>query len=512
MAGPRPNPPGDDNANNHDNRGTTSNRPQPAAGRPLVKTINQPEPIQTDTTQVDENEADENEAWVNWACPPKFYDRLSRIHLTHDALAELDRRNRLVVQNDSKHHRLHETASLLFRTMSNKKDLARFARYGGPDLMDVYEPSLSNGTTTTEVKPKKSAPYNANFEQHLVDHDVQATYDSQKPANLAEIRAALTQRRPSLSSSQFSDGSFDTFQDCNNRAKNEDAVMADVIPAILGKCTLYGRQTLERNLLFNNLAPLTDGTITQPRPDIYYGARPKELSRPVRDALGHYIMPSTVQDKSLAPNFFVEVKGPDGNAAVAIRQVRYDGAVGSRAMHSLQNYRGEELKYDAQAYTFSSAYHSSTGSLQLYAHHLTAPTSEGRPKYHMTQLRTFAMTDTRETFIRGATAFRNARDLSKQHRDSFIQAANEAVKGENRAPRVLKGIKESQKEEEEEEAAEGTEQRTALRNGPLLVLTPPVTSNAGSATKQAKRRHPSSSAVSPHLTRAAVKRGRHSYS
>lgn len=129
MAGPRPNPPSDGNVNNHDDRDdTTSNRPYPEADRPLAKTINQPE---TETTQTDEHEA-----WVNWVYPPEFYDRLSKIHLTHGALAELDRRNRLT-QHYLKYQRPHETVSLLLRTMPNKKDLARFTRYGGPDLMDV---------------------------------------------------------------------------------------------------------------------------------------------------------------------------------------------------------------------------------------------------------------------------------------------------------------------------------------------------------------------------------------
>ncbi|KAB5536157.1 hypothetical protein GE09DRAFT_342160 [Coniochaeta sp. 2T2.1] len=42
----------------------------------------------------------------------------------------------------------------------------------------------------------------------------------------------------------------------------------------------------------------------------------------------------------------------------------------------------------------------------------------------MTKLRGFDITDSRETFVQGATAFRNARDLAQRHRDRFIQAAN----------------------------------------------------------------------------------------
>lgn len=42
----------------------------------------------------------------------------------------------------------------------------------------------------------------------------------------------------------------------------------------------------------------------------------------------------------------------------------------------------------------------------------------------MTQVKGYAMTSDRDTFVQGATAFRYARDIAKQHRDNFIQAAN----------------------------------------------------------------------------------------
>jgi len=58
--------------------------------------------------------------------------------------------------------------------------------------------------------------------------------------------------------------------------------------------------------------------------------------------------------------------------------------------------------------------------------HPSQPTScEGRPECHMTQLRSFAMTDTAETFRQGATAYRNARDWVKEQRDEAIKRANE---------------------------------------------------------------------------------------
>ncbi len=55
-------------------------------------------------------------------------------------------------------------------------------------------------------------------------------------------------------------------------------------------------------------------------------------------------------------------------------------------------------------------------------------TPRGRPEYHMTQLRSFGMTDIRETFVQGATAFRSTRGLAKIHRDGFIEAAKARVR------------------------------------------------------------------------------------
>ncbi|POS75471.1 hypothetical protein DHEL01_v206134 [Diaporthe helianthi] len=92
-------------------------------------------------------------------------------------------------------------------------------------------------------------------------------------------------------------------------------------------------------------------------------------------------------------------------------------------MHQLQNFGQEQPIYDGKSYAFSSTYHD--GTLKLYAHHLTAPTTcGGQPEYHMTQLDTWGMTGNIQSFIRGVTAFRNLRDLAKQHRDTFIQQGN----------------------------------------------------------------------------------------
>ncbi|OAA63276.1 hypothetical protein SPI_03439 [Niveomyces insectorum RCEF 264] len=71
---------------------------------------------------------------------------------------------------------------------------------------------------------------------------------------------------------------------------------------------------------------------------------------------------------------------------------------------------------------------------------------EDRPEYHMTQAGVYAITHTRDTFIQGATAFRNARDLAKRHRDSFIQAAN--AKASQSKTAIFQNIVESLEKED----------------------------------------------------------------
>ncbi|TWU76329.1 hypothetical protein ED733_005960 [Metarhizium rileyi] len=94
---------------------------------------------------------------------------------------------------------------------------------------------------------------------------------------------------------------------------------------------------------------------------------------------------------------------------------------------SLQNYGEDEPVYDGIARTFSSTYHAGTGTLQLYAHHVTDPRAGAESlEYHMTQIDSWGMTGNIDTFRRGAVAFRNARDLGRRQRETFIQAAARA--------------------------------------------------------------------------------------
>ncbi|KAJ2982472.1 hypothetical protein NQ176_g1360 [Zarea fungicola] len=371
--------------------------------------------------------------------PPEFWDNLSKIWLTPRALREVDRRNNA-----------QPTTTISAVPISIRPtNLARFARRGGPDLRHLRgcpEPNhsiqmssnrsvasssrrtQSTKATTVSSKAKRSSAYDKDFEQNLVDHSIypegfehSAERVTPEPNNLDDVITGLSDPRASLSPSRFSAATFKNFKQANSRVISEGKVMTDILPIISGRTDIPN----EGNLPFTNLDSITDGTTVDAVPDLYDGSYPKQVDKVVRQDLSKMITPTSHGRAPLAPNFFVEAKAPRGGADVAKRQACLDGAVGARAMQSLQSYGEDEPVYDGNARTFSSTYHAGTGTLQLYAHHVTCATADAeRPEYHMTQIDSWGMTGNADTFRRGATAFRNARDMARRHRDTVITAAN----------------------------------------------------------------------------------------
>ena len=130
------------------------------------------------------------------------------------------------------------------------------------------------------------------------------------------------------------------------------------------------------------MADMAPGVFKRAEPDLYWGAPPEQIDRRIRQYLNHQIVPSTKDTYPAAPNFFLEVKGPDGSAAIKTRQACYDGAIGARGIHALQGYGQAEPIYDNKAYTFSSTYHD--GTLKMYSHHPAQPSRPGEsPQYYI---------------------------------------------------------------------------------------------------------------------------------
>ncbi|MCJ1433543.1 hypothetical protein MMC27_002906 [Xylographa pallens] len=289
-------------------------------------------------------------------------------------------------------------------------------------------PAAEEKSITETTSTKSTGPYDRAFQQNLIDGSVYPRgykYPDgripRKPANWDEINHRLAQRRASLSSSKFSAGAHETFVDADSNAFKEKEVGDSVIPIIGGR--FKDARCVSGGVPFRNMAPLTDGTLVPGNPDIYHGARPEQLDQQVRSRLHDHIVPSTQDDLPMLPNFFLAVKGPDGSLAVAERQACYDGALGARAMHALRSFGNDEPVYDENAYSVTSTYHG--GQLKMFTSHMTQPTSPSdRAEYIMTQVNGWSMTGNPETFRQGATAFRNARDWTKEQRDQAIEKAN----------------------------------------------------------------------------------------
>ena len=310
--------------------------------------------------------------------------------------------------------------------MSSSQINARGQKRGPQFALDERSSKKIVKTTRT------SRPYSGSFEQKLIDNgiylDEYEYLDGRvppKPNNMTEINHRLMQSRSSLASSRFSDEEFKEFRRANAHAPNEHKVCKMVIPFIEGK--IRDDKCVQGEVVFTNLEPLANDMFSTAKTDLYYGARPEQLDRNVRDELDGHIVPSTQHDLPIAPNFFLSVKGPKGSLQVAKRQACYDGALGARGMHSLQSYEKDEPTYDNTAYTITSTYLG--GFLQIYTVHPIQPAiSEGRTEYCMNLLRSFAINDTADSFRQGVTAYRNARDWAKEQRDEAIKRSNEKVK------------------------------------------------------------------------------------
>lgn len=300
--------------------------------------------------------------------------------------------------------------------------------------------SRSRSRRSTKTKPtteggassKSLSPYDRAFQQILIDAHVFPPHykdpdgnSAPEPENWDYINERLAQPRPSLSPSKFSKEQHREFVELDASAAKESDVKKNVIPIIQGK--LKDPRTASGEIPFTNLAPLTTNeTLVSGNPDFYHGARPEQLDRQIRDELGQYIVPSTQHDLPILLNHVTAAKGPDGSAAVAIRQATYDAHFGVRAMDATISYGQAEPQHDGNAYAFSSIYHN--GQLKLYTSHSTAPANPGGPpNYYMNHLRSFAMGDTAGTWRDGATWYRNSIGLAKEFRDETIRGANEVV-------------------------------------------------------------------------------------
>jgi hypothetical protein len=307
---------------------------------------------------------------------------------------------------------------------------SRARKRGSAFSSRVTTTSTKTSVTKVTKATKKSRPKDANYQQKLIDggiyHYGYTFPDGRRPPlppNWEEINKRLAQRRPSLSPSRFSEGKYQEFIRADEQAFDEDAVKDSVLPVMLR--AMATSDEAQKNIWFTNIDPIVP-SISQAKPDYYYGTRPEQIHSDIRnnEQLNKHIIPSNHTHLPAVPNFSLEAKGPDGSLAEALRQACHNGAVGERAMRSLEAYGQDQPVYDNNIHTISSIYHG--GMLKMYGHSIAQPNGpETQPEYYMHQLDVWGMTGNKKKFLEGATAFKNAVDLTKEYRDAAIARANE---------------------------------------------------------------------------------------
>ncbi|KAH9987844.1 hypothetical protein F4779DRAFT_632330 [Xylariaceae sp. FL0662B] len=346
--------------------------------------------------------------------PPEFWDSLPEIEISPRALRELDRRNSIKLPS-----------KLTVPRESCTTDLIRFARHGGPDLRNLR--GYPDPRQDRMGPKRRRGPFDT--DEDTYNHEYPEGCQIPRPDNFDEIRRELLAPKPDLSPLLFSEQAFSRFTRRHRTAQGESSVMTHIIPLIAGDFDIHS----ECNQVLANYELLTDNLTVASQPNYFDGTGSNNIHKQVLADLDKVIVGKNTACP-LACNFFLEVKG---DALVAFAQATYDGAYGARAMHSLQNYGIETPFYDNMAYTISATYHTGTATLELYTHHITAPGAPGgKPAYHMFKLMGFNMTSDLDTFVRGASALQNARNLAKQHRGHFIKVANTRCEEEAGVTRV----------------------------------------------------------------------------
>ena len=295
---------------------------------------------------------------------------------------------------------------------------------GPPDLpasrTKPLEEADAFSNTATSMSGKSNA-YDINFMTQLARVGVQPINREHEPANIDEWKRRLAQPRAALSSENFSEGQHRKFLRAMDSAVGEGKVILQVFPTILGDAEYLS----DVNRPCNNWEAFGNANLVIPQPDYLEGARQSAQNEEVRHRLGPIIMPFAAYEALFLPNFFTEAKGLRGTLDVAQRQACYDGALGTRGMHVLQNVGSEETMFDENAYTITSTYLG--GLLKLFLHHITPPkSSKSMPEYHMTPLKVWTLEDY-DSFREGVSWYQNARDVADEYRQQFLEAAEARI-------------------------------------------------------------------------------------
>ena len=187
---------------------------------------------------------------------------------------------------------------------------------------------------------------------------------------------------------------------------------------------------------FDNLSELKGDTLSDAKPDLYYGLGRKQvlkLDPQVLASLDSVIVPSRDRKNPILPNMFVEFKAGELMSAVVYRQACHYGALGARAMQHLVSYGKPELIFDEVARTLTVTF--CNGVLDIYAHHLAPSSNPDLPfECYMTHVQGWNMKNSLEEMKNGVRGYRNARNWARDRREMLIRRTNNVLGYRSPAP------------------------------------------------------------------------------
>lgn len=265
--------------------------------------------------------------------------------------------------------------------------------------------------------------YDGAWEQHLIDFHFYPPHNhlTQTPANLDNIKARLSRRRPSLDQPRFSDDDYSEFKKNNADVKSKIAAQTLVFSTLVGKLDIPH----EQGMTFSNLEPLTDDTIPMPRPEFYDGLHPSRIECGLREELAGLIMPSKNPSAAILPTFLMTVAGKEVAHTKLMRAAWYYGVLAARGVYQLRCRIPLQTLNDKRAYVITADYNPGSLLLNLYVTHMVLTSNPAAPvQYHTNTCGSWLLGNDAEAFRTAVSALRNAREWAREQREDLIRVTN----------------------------------------------------------------------------------------
>ena len=246
----------------------------------------------------------------------------------------------------------------------------------------------------------KKGPHQASYQSVLERANIFMPKRKHQPGYFNELRQILQKPRPELQIIQ--QGDFLDFCQKIEEVKSEHQLSKDITSPLLG---LLPPDTVRApNCLINGLRKFRPD-IKDAKPNVYDSHPYGLVDDMVETDLKILIQPDS-SEQGIAPNNFVELKGPGGSWRTGMNQILHYGALGSRAMHELLNYGEDKPVFDGVPVprAFSTLYCSQV--VFFHAHHVE-PGPNLEPYYYTTCIDIMTPALSKDDYIATLSATRN---------------------------------------------------------------------------------------------------------